>query len=643
MKEVIVGTAGHIDHGKTALVEALTGINTDRLKEEKARGITIELGFAHFTLPSGLTASIVDVPGHERFVKTMVAGATGIDLVLLVVAADEGIMPQTREHLDICRLLRVRKGLVVITKVDLVEEEWLQLVEADVREFVKGAFLEGSPVVRTSVMRGTGIQGLTEQLDTLCLNVDERLPARFFRLPIDRVFTMKGFGTVVTGTLMSGKIAEGEGVEVAPGGIRSKVRGLQAHNRSVKASFSGMRTAVNLQGVEKEEVARGDVLIPPDSFPPTHMVDVHLEFLASAPRRLKNRARIRFHTGTSEILARLVLLEREELEPGETCYAQIRLEVPTVVVYGDPFVIRSYSPILTIGGGTILDGHPRKHRRQNPATIDHLEALHHGDLTEVVIRIVEDSGHKGITRFDLDRRLNLTEDRWEDIAQDSRFQNGIQAADGALLSSAPGTETLLVSQRVYEGLAQQMLDHLERFHVANPLEPGIPKEDLRGRFRIPLHARLFNHCLQDLLRRGEVLVAGDRWRSKTHQVQIGKEQEKTLAKMTQVFQEAGLQPPSLNVVAGELGQTEKETRDLAELMVRQDILVRIKEGLYFPSKDIQRLQSRLVDFLKERKEISPTEFKEMTQLSRKYMIPLLEYFDRIKLTMRVGDNRVLRG
>jgi selenocysteine-specific elongation factor len=643
MKEIILGTAGHIDHGKTALVEALTGINTDRLKEEKLRGITIELGFAHFTLPSGLMVSIVDVPGHERFVKTMVAGATGIDLVVLVVAADEGIMPQTREHLDICRLLRVKKGLVALSKVDLVEEEWLQLVEEDVREFVKRTFLENMPVVRTSVVSGAGLQELTLNLEELCRVLEERPPARFFRLPIDRVFTMKGFGTVVTGTLMSGKVAEGEGVEVAPKGIRSKIRGLQVHNRPVNVSYSGMRTAVNLQGVEKEDVARGDVLIPPDSFAPTHMADVHLEYLTSASRRLKNRARIRFHTGTSEILGRVILLDREELEPGDASYAQIRLEAPTVVAHGDHFVIRSYSPAVTIGGGVILDGRPRKHRRHTPAVVEHLQGLLQGDPTEVVVRMVAHAEFSGMTRGELDRRLNLSEERWGGMFQDSRFTERVLVTDGAHASHDRRDETFFVSRRVYDQLAQDILGRLKRFHAENPLEDGIPRDDLRGRLRIHPPPHLFNDCLQALLKEGKVLVEGDRWRSADHRIHLGQKQKERLAEMERIFHQAGLQPPALKAVGERLGLSEKDARDLVELLVRQAVLVKIKEGLYFSSSAIQDLRDKVVRFLKENMELQPSDFKELTQLSRKFMIPLLEYFDRTRVTMRVGDKRVLRG
>lgn len=641
-REIIIGTAGHIDHGKTALVEALTGINTDRLKEEKLRGITIELGFAHLILPSGRFAAIVDVPGHERFVKTMVAGATGVDLVVLVVAADEGIMPQTREHLDICRLLRVGKGLVALTKVDLVDEEWLQLVEEDLREFVRGSFLEGAPVVRTSTVTRQGINELLQRLDELAGQIGGRPPARFFRLPVDRSFTMRGFGTVVTGTLMAGRIREGDPVEIAPKGIRSKVRGLQVHNRPVKESLAGMRTAVNLQGVDKEQINRGDVLISLDSLPVTHMVDAYLEYLPSAPWKLKNRARVRFHAGTAEILARVVLLDREVLEPGEEAAVQIRLESPTVVVHGDPFVIRSYSPAQTIGGGVVLDGYPLKHRRHSAEVMRHLAGLRDGDLSKVSLLLVKASGTKGLTRGELDRRLNLAEERWPEVSGSPLFMKGVREIDSGAGGRSRPEEILFVASETYARVRDEILKVLRDYGQAHPLEPGLPREDLRGRCRLRPSARLFFQVLQELLEEGEVLAEGDRWRWKGHKVDLGGEQGARLEEMEAVFKDAGLQPPLQKEVEERFGLQEKEARDLLELLVRQGALVKVKEGLYFHAGQVRALQERLVAFLREKGEIQPLEFKEMTGLSRKYMIPLLEYFDRMKVTMRVGDKRVLR-
>ncbi|MFP5212731.1 MAG: selenocysteine-specific translation elongation factor, partial [Acidobacteriota bacterium] len=368
MKQVILGTAGHIDHGKTSLIRALTGIDTDRLKEEKLRGITIELGFAHMELPGGERLGIVDVPGHERFVKHMVAGATGIHLVALVIAADEGVMPQTREHMEICELLQVKKGLVVLTKIDMVEDpDWVEMVREDVAEFMKGTFLEGAPIIPVSAVTGEGIDELKQTLALLYSQVQPRSTEGPFRLPVDRVFSMRGFGTVVTGTSMSGRVRIGDQVTIYPMEQKTKVRGLQVHSEEVQEVLPGQRTAINLQGLERAAIERGNVIATPGTLAPTHMVDVHMEMLSSSPRPLKHRAKIRFHTGTAEHLGTVVLLDREELAQGTKAFVQVRLDHPIAVLRGDRFVMRSYSPVQTIGGGTILHPLPRKHKGHDKA------------------------------------------------------------------------------------------------------------------------------------------------------------------------------------------------------------------------------------------------------------------------------------
>ena len=403
MKQVILGTAGHIDHGKTSLIRALTGIDTDRLKEEKLRGITIELGFAYMDLPGGDRLGIVDVPGHERFVKHMVAGATGIDLVALVIAADEGVMPQTREHMEICELLRVQKGLVVLTKIDLVDDpDWLEMVQEDVV-----TFLDGSPIIRVSAATGEGLDDLKHALAKLVAEAQTRSSDGPFRLPVDRVFSMRGFGTVVTGTSAAGRLRIGDSVMVYPMQHKTKVRGLQVHNEEVQEIYAGQRTAVNLQAVERALIQRGNVVATPGALVPTHLLDVELELLSSAPRPLKHRAKVRFHTGTAEHLATAVLLDREELKPGEKAFAQIRLDQPTTALRGDRFVLRSYSPVQTIGGGAILHPLPRKHKghgRLEAAVA--LSALVDGDNEEVIMWHVLDAGWAGVTVDELQVRTN---------------------------------------------------------------------------------------------------------------------------------------------------------------------------------------------------------------------------------------------
>ncbi|MGE5840291.1 MAG: selenocysteine-specific translation elongation factor [Deltaproteobacteria bacterium] len=388
MKQIILGTAGHIDHGKTSLVKAMTGIDTDRLKEEKERGITIELGFAHLELPSGQILGIVDVPGHEKFVKHMVAGATGVDLVALVIAADEGVMPQTREHLEICQLLKVKKGLVVLTKIDMVDQEWLDLVKEDVSNFLSETFLAGAPIAPVSSVTGQGIKELVAMLDSMVKEIPERETSGFFRLPVDRVFTMKGFGTVVTGTTISGLVRTGDEITVYPQGLVARIRGIQVHGREVEEVSAGLRTAINLQGVEKEQIERGNVVATKDSLRPTRMADVVLHHLKSSPRKLKNRAKVRFHTGTSEIISTVVLLDRDELNLGDTCFAEIRLEEPVAVLARDRYVLRSYSPVRAIAGGEILNAGPQKKKRFSEAALTELNVLNSGNLSEITEQFV---------------------------------------------------------------------------------------------------------------------------------------------------------------------------------------------------------------------------------------------------------------
>jgi selenocysteine-specific elongation factor len=411
VKQIILGTAGHIDHGKTSLIKAMTGIDTDRLKEEKERGITIELGFASLDLPSGQHLGIVDVPGHEKFVKNMVAGATGIDIVVMVIAADEGVMPQTREHLEICTLLGVQFGMVALTKIDLVDEEWLELALDDVHEFVQGTFLENAPIAPVSSANGQGMPEFVKTLDELSQQIPDRTSSGLFRLPIDRVFTMKGFGTVITGTLISGRVKVGDTIMIYPSGINSKVRGIQVHNNSVTEAEAGMRTAINFQGLEKTSIQRGEVLAGPQTLKSNYMVDISLHFLSSNAKPIRNRTLVRFHTGTSEVLGNLILLDREELSPGENAVAQLRLNHPVALVKEDRFVIRSYSPIRTIGGGEIINPIPQKHKRMKSTIIEGLQNLNNQSTEEIISFHVNESGYQGISFSDLKLVTNVPDKR----------------------------------------------------------------------------------------------------------------------------------------------------------------------------------------------------------------------------------------
>ncbi|SPD76429.1 Selenocysteine-specific elongation factor [uncultured Desulfobacterium sp.] len=633
MKQIILGTAGHIDHGKTSLIKALTGIDTDRLKEEKERGITIELGFAHFKLPSGQVLGIVDVPGHEKFVKNMVAGATGIDIVALVIAADEGVMPQTREHLEICQLLKIRRGLVVLTKIDMVDADWLELVKEDVSQYLSETFLANAPVMEVSSATGQGLPELTSVLDKMANEIPERDAGHIFRVPVDRVFTMKGFGTVITGTSVSGKIRTGEEVTIYPQGINSRIRGLQVHNKEVEEVHAGLRTAVNLQGIEKAIIQRGDVLATKDAMRPTFMVDANLHLLASSPRNIKNRARVRFHSGTSEIMARAVLLDRDELKPGESCYAQIRLDEPTAVLRNDHYVVRSYSPVRTIGGGEILNAHPRgKKKRFSTSVLDEMKTLDTGEINNLIELFVSISRFQGLDQGDLPFLTNTNKKKLDEILKKLLAQKRISLFDkerGALIH-----ENFLNSARA------EVLSTIAQYHKDQPLKVGLLKEELRSRTTGAGNPKLFNHLIGMLTQEGAIVQEKEVVRIKDHQVTLAEDQEETRKRLEKIYKKSGIEPPYVkdwkDQFPGNSGL------DVLQVMAKDGVLLKVTEELYFHRDAIAELENRLVDFLKNHGEITTPQFKELTGTSRKYAIPLIEYFDQHQVTVRVGDSRVLR-
>jgi selenocysteine-specific elongation factor len=632
MKQIILGTAGHIDHGKTALIKALTGIDTDRLKEEKLRGITIELGFAHLKLPSGMTLGIVDVPGHERFVKNMVAGATGIDLVALIIAADEGVMPQTREHLEICSLLNIKHGLVILTKIDLVDKEWRNLVRDDVSSFLAGTFLQDAPVVEVSSETGQGIKELVIVLDELTKKVSERVPGNFFRLPIDRVFTMRGFGTVVTGTTISGHIEVGSEVTIYPKGIRSKVRGIQVHHQDMPSVKAGLRTAINLQGLEKEAIARGDVVAEKDSLKPTLVVDTALEYLHSAPKKLQNRTKVRFHCATSEIIATVILLDRDNLSPGDQCFARLRLERPTVVLSRDRFVIRSYSPIRTIGGGYILNPFSSKKKRFSKDILEELTIFDRGPDQAIAEQHIKGSRLRGLSKAELSFLANLSKKGIDEITNRLLSNNVIFRSDIE--------NEIFIHAEFYNKAKEEIVAILGDYHRRFPLKKGLVKEELRSRMAGNIKEKLFNQLISDLIQ--ETLIARDKdiIRVKDYQIKLLQDQEELRNQIEQIYLKEGLEPPYFK----DLDQNIKEGggRDLLEMMVKDGMLIKVKEDLFFHKEAIEELKGRLVDFIKEKGEIATPELKNLTGVSRKYTIPLIEYFDKIQLTVRIGDKRILR-
>jgi selenocysteine-specific elongation factor len=634
LKQIILGTAGHIDHGKTSLIKAVTGIDTDRLKEEKERGITIELGFASLDLPSGQHLGIVDVPGHEKFVKNMVAGATGIDIVVMVVAADEGVMPQTREHMEICTLLGVRHGLIVMTKTDLVDEEWLELAQEDIREFSQGTFLEDSPIIPVSSATGQGIPELISALDEIAGKIPLRPPTSLFRLPIDRVFTMKGFGTVITGTLVSGKIKVGDTIMVYPSGITSKVRGIQVHNQSADTAGAGMRTAINFQGLDKAAVKRGEVLSSPGALIASYMVDVSFHFLASNKKPLKNRTLVRFHTGTSEVIGRLILLEQEELPPGQTVVAQLRLDAPVAIVKDDRFVVRSYSPVRTIGGGQVLNPIPQKHKRLKTDVIQGLQNLAENDSETIISHHIQQAGYSGVSFSQLKIMTNLTDKQLETILQHLLSQKTVIQTDKE-------TRTF-IHQTTFDTLNQKTAEYLGNYHDDNPLKAGMPKEELKSKFPQLTDSKLFNLLINQMIKSQKIVQEENTVRLASHRVSLHEGQADIRDGILKTYQKGGLQPPYFREVVKILDVDPNRAKDVLMHLVEEGQIVKTKEDLYFHVKAVAELKKKLVDFLKSQGEITTPQFKEMTGVSRKFVIPLIEYFDAKNVTLRVGDSRKLR-
>ncbi len=634
MKHFVLGTAGHVDHGKTALIKALTGIDTDRLKEEKERGITIELGFASLTLPSGQTLGIVDVPGHEKFIKNMVSGAAGIDLVMMVIAADEGIMPQTKEHLNICSVLGISKGIIALTKIDLVEKDWLKLVQSEIIEFLQGTFLESAPIVPVSAIKQEGLTDLTQALETATSHINEKTDDGIFRLPVDRVFTMKGFGTVVTGTLISDHIKTGDDIQILPQNITTRIRGIQVHNRTVEEARSGQRTAINLQGIEKSAIERGDVLVRPQTVWPSQRLDVLVEFLASNPKNLKNRALVRLHTGTSEIIARIILLENDELAPGQKYFAQLVLSEKDVVVSGDHFVLRSYSPITTIGGGQIIDPLPDKHKRLNDKIIEELNLLQKGTLAEKIPVILERAGFTGINLRCLAFRLGINAKKIREAVE-----NLFSGKKALLLDH---DYTTVISANFFHQVEELIIKNISAYHKKYSLKEGISREELKASSGNIISSKLFNMAINSLNKNGVIVSDKDTVHLTGYQIEFSEELDSLRRTIAGVYNDAGLTPSSLTEVMNKFKNQKTKAQSIIKLMLKEGDLIQINEELCFARETLDKLRNNYKAQLIKDGKATPANFKDLTGLSRKYIIPLMEYFDMSKLTVRVGDHRILR-
>ncbi len=631
----VIGTAGHVDHGKSSLVLALTGINPDRLREEQEREMTIDLGFAWLTLPSGEPLGIVDVPGHKDFIENMLSGIGGIDAALLVIAADEGVMPQTREHLAILDLLQVNSGVVALTKIDMIEEEgWLELVMAEVAETLEPTCLKDAPVIPVSARTQQGLEQLLETLDEVLRSSQPRRDRGRPRLPIDRVFTISGFGTVVTGTLIDGTLAVGQEVEIQPGDLTARIRGLQTHKQKIEQAVPGSRVAANLSGVKKEDLQRGQVVTLPDWLHDTVLVDTRLDYLTDNLRPLRHNQEVKFFSGAAETLAHVRLLDDKALAPGERGWVQIRLEQPLALVKGDRFIIRLPSPPTTIGGGVVVDPHPgRRHRRFRAAVIQRMETLAQGTPAEIALQTLE-------------RRGPLT---GQELAQTSGLGQGLAAAletlvesgQALILGSAPdekvqagGHHQLFISRSGWSALTERIKRELDTYHQTYPLRPGMPREALRGRLQLP--AKIFNAVMARAVAAGWADDQGATTRLSTHEIRLTPEQKTKVEALLQRFHAEPYTPPSVKESTAALGE------ELLTALLNQDKLVQVSDDVLFLPETYQEIIARTRTYLQEHDSTTVAQFRDLFSTSRKYALGLLEHLDDKGITKRVGDERVLR-
>jgi selenocysteine-specific elongation factor len=630
-KSVIVGTAGHIDHGKSALVEALTGTHPDRLAEEKRRGITIDLGFA-FLEENGVRFGLVDVPGHERFVSNMLAGAAGVDLVLLVIAADESIKPQTREHFDICRLLGVKRGVVALTKSDLVDADTLELVQLEVQEYLKGSFLEDAATVAVSAKTGAGLTELRNALRQAAEEVAGKDATRYFRLPIDRAFAMKGFGAVVTGTLVSGTVGAGDEVELFPARQKLRVRGVQSGGKAVERASAGQRTAVNLAGIEHTAVRRGMVLAAPERFGSTRRIDVRLELLPSA-RKMKQRTRVHFHAGTTETIAEIFLYGRSELAPGESALAQLKLQDEVVLLPGDRFIVRQFSPVITVGGGDVLDPLARRPLVRDTGRAAFLEVLESRKREEILAAMTE-RAVLGLGEEEIVARTG-----WMDAEIRGAAEKLASAGRVKLVAGEPLT---LVSGKLFEDVRKKIVERVDRFQKENPLSPGMPREDLRASLGKRVRAETFRAALEELAAQKRLDLQGELVKRAGSEISLLPEEAKAKKEIETAFAAAGLTVPAVKEVLAKLAVEAKRAEKLLQILLREKNLVRVTPELVFHRDALAQLKGQLASYKKAKGEkISVPVFKDLTGITRKYAIPLLEYLDRERVTRRAGDERVI--
>jgi selenocysteine-specific elongation factor len=630
----IIGTAGHIDHGKTSLIKALTGQDTDRLKEEKERGISIDLGFAHFDLPDGTQAGVVDVPGHERFIKNMLAGAHGIDLVLFTVAADDGVMPQTEEHLDIVHLLGVKMAIFAMTKADLVSAERIQDVEEEIKILTLGTLLEDSPIIAVSSVTGQGLAELKELISRKLKSGDKPAPSGYFRLPIDRAFVMQGHGVIVTGTALSGEVKTGDHVRCLPGGELFRVRSAQVHGRAVDVAGWGQRVALNLSGPERASIERGHVICHEKLTLTSDRFDAFLEVRPAAAKGIKNHQRIRVHLGSAERLAKIILLGAgDKVGPKESTYCQITLSEPLLALRHDHFIVRDETARKTLAGGIVIHPWARKHRHREPELKNRLESLHRGDMTQLTETFLNESNDFALPLEAIHQFLNLQED-------------GVRAHLDQILSlralNAEG-ERVYTTDSKWQRLKEAFLALLKEFHRAHPLAPGMDMEELRGKLPYALSAKIFRAVVDILLSDKVMAKEENLLRTAEHRVQLGSQEKSLMEKIKKILGEQPMSPPDLKEIEKQLAVSRNKLTEVIRLLERDGSVIRVTTDLYYLSSTVDQVRAVLKKYLSDKGEISAASFRDLINSSRKYTIPLLEHFDREGVTLRIGDVRRLKS
>lgn len=634
-KAIVVGTAGHIDHGKTSLVKALTGIDTDRLKEEKERGITIDIGFANLILPSGHLISIVDVPGHEKFIRNMVAGASGIDLVMLVISADEGVMPQTREHLEICEFLGIKSGFVVLTKVDLVDEEWLEFVREEVKEFLKGTFLEGAPIIPFSAVTLQGKEEIIKVLEELAERIFTKDLEQPFRMPIDGVFSIKGFGLIVRGTALSGEVRLNQELMLYPQKRMVKVRNIQVHGVNREKAQAGMRVALNITGVEKEEVSRGDVIAEPGVLEPSQWLDVKIKTIRDLDPPLKNFENLQVYIGTAEVIAKLILFVRERLEAGEEDVAQLFLREPIVCWRGDRFILRRPGTNRTVAGGFILNPLSSRRKRTKPWEKKELELLASENISELVLHLLNKRGALGLSKNLLALSLSIF---------GPRLEVELNKIKDKLTELRQGEETIIVTREVLENLKQEILTRLKKYHESNPFSPGLSKEALKARLTMEAREIVFERALEELIQEKKIIRDRELYCLSEFRGLTSSDIEDLKWQIEQKFLKEGLTPRDFEEILLDFKENYQAVTELIKILLREGKLVKITEKLVYHRQIIEDVKNRVMEFFKKKSELTISDFRSLLGdgISRKYLIPLLEYLDKEKITLRIGDKRVLR-